>query len=396
KRFENSNNGVVQEYRLKYSRSGSGRPVKRKIGETAERDRYKQMIIIPQNDETLNDIQLKADQLRDTTTIDIHTQLHLWKETFYFRRQSIGDRSTADVLKDFPGYGNSLLVFEEVKMLMKIDLSAAVRRQIPILLEKVLETPMFITDSPPIRLLKVLCRRFDETLQHTLCDMEPMTPYPKLVCIDNLIHVYVDFNPILSTNSPDDAIALLIAMYTIFELTFDKKSRTIRFIYSVLHGDKRYLSNSLRFLIKEKNIDIQYEQHKISSTSFNSACNSSIIPIVEFQKQTQSKIQMNSSQDSLNEQDSSTVTQTAEPKPSNNNSNSHILVATNECRNNSENTATQQRKRKINKNLDDENAIFLNTSEKSAHQISTLHQIPLNDTTNSTAHTRQNKKKRRC
>ena len=62
------------------------------------------------------------------------------------------------------------------------------------------------------------------------------------------------------------------------------------------------------------------------------------------------------------------------------------------CRNNSENTATQQRKRKINKNLDDENAIFLNTSEKSAHQISTLHQIPLNDTTNSTAHTRQKKK----
>jgi hypothetical protein len=40
---------------------------------------------------------------------------------------------------------------------------------------------------------------------------------------------------------------------------------------------------------------------------------------------------MNSSQDSLNEQDSSAVTQTAEPKPSNNNNNnSDILVATNE------------------------------------------------------------------
>ncbi|CAF1466611.1 unnamed protein product [Rotaria magnacalcarata] len=84
------------------------------------------------------------------TTIDIHTQLHLWKETFYFRRQSIGDRSTADVLKDFSGYGNSLLVFKDVKMLMKIDLTAAVRRQILKLLEKVLETTMFITDSPPI------------------------------------------------------------------------------------------------------------------------------------------------------------------------------------------------------------------------------------------------------
>jgi hypothetical protein len=68
------------------------------------------MIISPYNDDASNDIQLKVDQLRDTTTIDIHTQLRLWKETLYFRRQSIRDRSTADALKDFSGYGNSLLV----------------------------------------------------------------------------------------------------------------------------------------------------------------------------------------------------------------------------------------------------------------------------------------------
>ncbi|CAF4060894.1 unnamed protein product [Rotaria sp. Silwood2] len=403
KRFENQNNTVVQDYRLKYSRSGSGRPVKRKIGETAERDRYKQMVIIPYNDDASNDIQLKLDQLRDTTTIDIHTQLYLWKETFCFRRQSIRDRSTADVLKDFSGYGNSLLVFEEVKMLMKIDLSAAVRRQIPVLLDKMLETPMFITDSPPIRLIKVLCRQFDETLQHTLCDMEPTTPYPTLVCIDDLIHVYVDFNPILSTSSPDDAVALLIAMYTIFELAFDKKSRTIRFLYSVLHGDKRHLSNSIRFLIKEKNIDIHCEQHQISSASSNSACNSSTVPDIEFL--TQSQIQMNSSHDSINGQDYSTFIQTVEPKPSDNNSNSNILVATHEYRNNiekaplvsldSQNTTKQQRKRKINTNLDDENAACLKTSGKNDHQLSTPHQDPLNDVTNAPAHTRQNKKKRR-
>ena len=34
------------------------------------------------------------------------------------------------------------------------------------------------------------------------------------------------------------------------------------------------------------------------------------------------------------------------------------------CRNNSENTATQQRKTKINKNLDDENAMFLTLLKK--------------------------------
>ncbi|CAM2726060.1 unnamed protein product [Rotaria socialis] len=403
KRFENSNNGVVQEYRLKYSRSGSGRPVKRKIGETAERDRYKQMIISPYNDDASNDIQLKVDQLRDTTTIDIHTQLRLWKETLYFRRQSIRDRSTADALKDFSGYGNSLLVLEEVKMLMKIDLSAAVRRQIPVLLDKMLETPMFITDSPPIRLIKILCRQFDETLQHTLCDMEPMTPYPTLVCIDDLIHVYVDFNPILSTSSPDDAIALLIAMYTIFELAFDKKSRTIRFLYSVLHGDKRHLSNSIRFLIKEKSIDMQCEQHHISSASSNAPCNNITAPVVEFQ--TQSQIPMNSSHDSIDEQDSSTSIQTIEQKSSNTNSNSDILVATHECHNNIEktplvsldlqNTTKTQRKRKINTNLDEENGVFLNASGKNDHQLSTLHQVPLDDVTNARANTRQTKKKRR-
>jgi hypothetical protein len=68
------------------------------------------MIIIPYNDEISNDIQTKVNQLRDISQIDVHTQLKLWKETLHFRRQSIRNRSTADILKDFPGYSNSLLV----------------------------------------------------------------------------------------------------------------------------------------------------------------------------------------------------------------------------------------------------------------------------------------------
>lgn len=43
KRSEFPNNAAVQEYRMKYSQAGSGRPVKRKIGTTAQRDRYKQV-----------------------------------------------------------------------------------------------------------------------------------------------------------------------------------------------------------------------------------------------------------------------------------------------------------------------------------------------------------------
>ncbi|CAF3854609.1 unnamed protein product [Rotaria sp. Silwood1] len=42
-RNDHPNNDLVQEFRLKYSKLGSGRPVKQKIGEIAEHDRHKQV-----------------------------------------------------------------------------------------------------------------------------------------------------------------------------------------------------------------------------------------------------------------------------------------------------------------------------------------------------------------
>ena len=42
-RLENKDNIEVQNYQSKFARSGSGRPVKRKIGEVAQRDRQKQV-----------------------------------------------------------------------------------------------------------------------------------------------------------------------------------------------------------------------------------------------------------------------------------------------------------------------------------------------------------------
>ena len=95
-----------------------------------------------------------------------------------------------------------------------------------------------------------------------------------MVCTNDGIDINVDFIPVVSTQSPDDALALLIGMYTIFELSFDKKSRAIRLLYSILHGEKRFLSNSVRQFIKEKNIDIYNEEkQKGSSSSFNHGSN---------------------------------------------------------------------------------------------------------------------------
>lgn len=68
------------------------------------------MMIVSPTDAAFDEIRSKADQLRNISQTEIQTQVRLWKETFHFRRESIRDRSTADILDDFPGYGNPLLV----------------------------------------------------------------------------------------------------------------------------------------------------------------------------------------------------------------------------------------------------------------------------------------------
>ncbi|CAF1682794.1 unnamed protein product, partial [Didymodactylos carnosus] len=65
-----------------------------------------------------------------------------------------------------PEYSRPALIFEEIKLINGIDISSAIRHQVPTLLEKFPHTPTFINDSIPIRLLKVLCRHFQEASHH--------------------------------------------------------------------------------------------------------------------------------------------------------------------------------------------------------------------------------------
>ncbi|CAF4202867.1 unnamed protein product, partial [Adineta steineri] len=145
KRSEHSDNSIVQDYRSKYSRAGSGRPVKRRINEAAQRDRFKQLMVIPYNDHIANNIEEKIYQLQDVSEIDAETRLKLWKETFSCRREYVRNQSTSDIVQKFPGYADSFLVFEEVKMLLQIDLAAAIRRQPSVILNKIVSSPVFIT-----------------------------------------------------------------------------------------------------------------------------------------------------------------------------------------------------------------------------------------------------------
>ncbi|CAF3505671.1 unnamed protein product [Rotaria socialis] len=273
KRLQHRDHVDVKHHQSKYSKNGSGRPVKRMIGEVAQRDRQKQLMLLNYDADTFNDLQLKSKSLKDNSQIEFNSLLNLWKETVYVRRKAIRDRPTSEILEGFPGYKDPVLIFEEVKISMGVDLRVVVRRQIPILLQKMITTPAFITDSPPIQLIRVLCRQFEETVHHTYCNTTPSTPYPTLVFVDHIIHVYVDFIPIVSTTSPDDALALLLAMYAIFELNFHKNSRSIRLLYAIVFADKRFLSNTIRDVIQEKQIDIYSELNRQQLTEINSITN---------------------------------------------------------------------------------------------------------------------------
>lgn len=61
------------------------------------------------NNNTPQDIQ-KAEKLRDLSEVDIDSQRQLWQETLHLRRQCIRDKPTAEIIKEFSGYSNPLLV----------------------------------------------------------------------------------------------------------------------------------------------------------------------------------------------------------------------------------------------------------------------------------------------
>jgi hypothetical protein len=67
-------------------------------------------MLVNYDDATFNDIQIKAKTLRDDTGIDVNTRLNLWKETVHVRRKIIRDKPTLEILEEFPGYKDPVLV----------------------------------------------------------------------------------------------------------------------------------------------------------------------------------------------------------------------------------------------------------------------------------------------
>ena len=67
-------------------------------------------MLLTYDDDTLTVIQTKAKQLREDPQIDLNVRLQLWRETFHIRRKAIRDQATSEILEEFPGYKDPVLV----------------------------------------------------------------------------------------------------------------------------------------------------------------------------------------------------------------------------------------------------------------------------------------------
>ncbi|CAF3593369.1 unnamed protein product [Rotaria socialis] len=183
-----------------------------------------------------------------------------------------------------------------------------------------------------------------------------------------------------------------------------RKEQNHSILYCVLHGCKQFISNSIRVLIKEKNIDIHREHLQLPSISSYSVSNDTTTLTNE--SQSQSQIVTNLLDHSIGKQNSFIVNQITTPTTSTDSSHLSVGVAfdTNECNGNNENVSpsdcnsqlqtSKKRKRKQNLNEEEQD----DTSMKNAPQENveySLSRLPLASMTNSTVAIRQTKRKRR-
>ena len=115
-----------------------------------------------------------------------------------------------------------------------------------------------------------------------------------MVSMNNLVQIYVDFLPITTTISDDDALALLLSMYTIFELSFPKNSRTIRLLYCIIHGEKRFLTNTIRSFVKDKKI-LLLDEFRSNRPNVSTSTSSEITIIMDPQESSSEKEKMDES-----------------------------------------------------------------------------------------------------
>ncbi|CAF1461868.1 unnamed protein product [Didymodactylos carnosus] len=264
-------NEEVKRAITKYSHVQSGRKIKKQTTEEAERqtDRF----VVIQNIEDEDDVQGNIEFMREELSKespDIDRLRRSWRITLKARRDFVSQNKSIDILKEYPGYRLPNLILYEIELLTRgLDIVTSTKECLNSLGEKLyhVNETLFVAEPVQFRVIKILCKKFEESHQHILCgDNEPSSPYPCLTYTDHTINVMLDRQVICSETRIDQAIALWMATYHIFEIKFQHHNRAARLLYCMILKDKSFATSTVRQLLNELNINIEVNVPKITAS----------------------------------------------------------------------------------------------------------------------------------
>lgn len=91
---------------------------------------------------------------------------------------------------------------------------------------------------------------------------EPLSPRPSIQITTDKFIIFLDYEIITETSSIDQAFAIIISLYVIFELQFGTHNRIIHLLYGILLQEPGALTKSLRLLLNQWNFIIDKKENK--------------------------------------------------------------------------------------------------------------------------------------
>ncbi|CAF1375132.1 unnamed protein product, partial [Rotaria magnacalcarata] len=89
---------------------------------------------------------------------------------------------------------------------------------------------------------------------------EPLSPRLTIQVRMDKFAIYLDYEFITETISFDQALAIVISLYAIFELQFGAHNRVIHLLYGIFMQQPEVLTKSMRILLSDWNFKIDYKE----------------------------------------------------------------------------------------------------------------------------------------
>ncbi|CAF1648673.1 unnamed protein product, partial [Didymodactylos carnosus] len=94
---------------------------------------------------------------------------------------------------------------------------------------------------------------------------KPPLPTPSIRYTDETIDIMLDWSIVVSTTSAEDAVALWISLYDIFEIKFGQHSVPTRLLFSMIFNDKTEASKATRKILNDWEIKIDLNVPTVST-----------------------------------------------------------------------------------------------------------------------------------